>query len=71
MRESINLILITRPIIFNAHMLHRRLLKRRLHLHVQLHMLVVISLIWSLMLAMTIVELTNTCQTYTHLHMLL
>jgi hypothetical protein len=40
-------------------------------MHVQLHMLVVIFIIRSLMLAKTIAELTNTHQTYTHLHMLL
>jgi hypothetical protein len=71
MRELANLILISRTIILSAHMLHHTLLKRRLRLHVQLHMLVVISMIWPFMLAMTIAELMNTHQTYAHLHLLL
>jgi hypothetical protein len=64
-----NLILIIGPIILSTHMLHHMLLKRKLHLHVQLHMLV--SMIWPLMLVITIAELMNTHQVYTHLHMLL
>jgi hypothetical protein len=71
MREFANLILVSRPIILSAHMLHHTLLKNRLPLHIQFHMLVIIFMIRSLMLAMTIAKLMKTYQPCTHLHILL
>jgi hypothetical protein len=71
MRELVKLILVIQPIILSAHLLHHTLLKWRLHLHVQHHMLILSFIILSLSLVMIIIELMKTNEACTHFHMLL